>query len=196
MVNVTVKKTAKNRNAILERVQKLAKVGVLVGIPQEKSSRKPESSAPNTINNAELLYIHTHGIRNNKMIREMSNTMSNNNSYSSAYDLYIQSHGSPLMNTPPRPVIEPAIEANIEPINDMMKSAMKSYLMTESTDGLRKVGMFASAQCKNWFEDSRNNWASNSPFTIKKKKSSSPLIDTGAMRQAITYVVDMGGGDD
>lgn len=196
MVNVIVKKTAKNRNAILERVQKLTKVGVLVGIPQEKSSRKPKPGHPNTINNAELLYIHTHGIRNNKMIREMSNTMSNNNSYSFAYDLYIQSHGSPLMNTPPRPVIEPAIEANIEPINDMMKSAMKSYLMTESTAGLRKVGMFASAQCKNWFEDSRNNWAPNSPFTIKKKKSSSPLIDTGAMHQAITYVVDMGGGDD
>ena len=37
-------------------------------------------------------------------------------------------------------------------------------------------------------------WAvPNAPFTKAKKKSSTPLIDTGAMRQAVTYKVRMKG---
>lgn len=30
----------------------------------------------------------------------------------------------------------------------------------------------------------------NAPYTIKKKKSAKPLIDTGAMRQSVTYLVE------
>jgi hypothetical protein len=33
-------------------------------------------------------------------------------------------------------------------------------------------------------------WAPNSPVTVKMKGSSRPLIDTGAMRQSVTYVVE------
>ena len=193
MVNITVTKKTHNKDAIMARLKKLSKVGVLVGIPQAQSSRKPEPGQPSTITNAELLYIHTHGVRNKQMIQAMSGSINQGAKYSEAYDLYIHSHGSALMNTPPRPVIEPAIEANIEPINDMLAKAMKQYLMTGSVAGLKKVGMFASAQCKNWFEDSRNNWAPNSPYTIRKKGSDKPLVDTAAMRNAITYVVDTGG---
>jgi hypothetical protein len=34
------------------------------------------------------------------------------------------------------------------------------------------------------------NWVPNAPRTIARKKSSRPLIDTGAMRQAVTWIVE------
>lgn len=189
---ITVKKTVRNRDHLLQRLKRLTKVGVLVGIPQERSSRPDKEDEPSNINNAELLYIHTHGVRNSKMIREMASNMAGDSQYSAAYDLYVKSHGSPLMNVPPRPVIEPAIEVNIEPINDMMKEGIKAYLMSGSIAGLKRTGMFAASASYNWFEDSRNNWAPNSPYTIRKKGSDKPLINTSEMRKSITYVVDEG----
>lgn len=36
----------------------------------------------------------------------------------------------------------------------------------------------------------------NAPATIKRKKSSRPLIDTGHLRQSIRYVIKKGGSDD
>lgn len=189
---ITVKKTVRNRDHLLQRLKRLPKVGVLVGIPQERSSRPDKEGESNQINNAELLYIHTNGVRNHKMIREMSGAINQGGSFSSAYDMYVHSHGSPLMNVPPRPVIEPAIESNIEPINDMMKEGIKSYLISGSTAGLKRAGIFAVGASKGWFEDSRNNWAPNSPYTIRKKGSDKPLINTSEMRKSITYVVDEG----
>jgi hypothetical protein len=44
---------------------------------------------------------------------------------------------------------------------------------------------------KLWFEDSRNNWPPLAESTIKAKGSDKPLQDTGKMRDAITYVVDI-----
>ena len=35
----------------------------------------------------------------------------------------------------------------------------------------------------------RGNWVANAPSTIKRKKSSKPLIDTGKMRQSVRGVV-------
>ena len=35
----------------------------------------------------------------------------------------------------------------------------------------------------------RGNWAANAPSTIKRKKSSKPLIDTGKMRQSVRGIV-------
>lgn len=185
VMNVSVVKKHNNRDTIIKRIKQLRETSVLVGIPQDNSSREGTE-----INNAELLYIHTHGVRNGKMITEMSSTMNAGAKYSDAYNLYVMSHGSALMNTPPRPVLEPAIEANIEPINDMMRSAAKQLMKTGSTVGYRRTGIFAAAKCKGWFEDARNNWAPNSIYTIKKKGSYKPLIDSSSMRNAITYVVD------
>ena len=40
-----------------------------------------------------------------------------------------------------------------------------------------------------WFENPQNGWPPNSPRTIRRKGSDQPLVDTGEMRKAITYVV-------
>jgi hypothetical protein len=109
--------------------------------------------------------------------------------------LYIHTNGSPAQGIPKRPVIEPAINAsgNKEPIKLELEAAAKA-IMRDGNAALAflhlnlagKLGMNAA---KVWFFDPRNMWPPNTPATIARKKSSQPLIDTGALRQALTYVV-------
>lgn len=189
MVNAKVEHKEYNGGiaGLFARLRGLQKRHIYVGIPQAANSRKDEE-----IGNAELLYIHTHGIRRRPMIEEMDQNMALGLKYSAAFSLYIQSHGSPLWHSPPRPVIEPALAANKVRIAAEFK---KIYQATASADGdgveraITRTGLLAQNVCRKWFYDPRNNWPANSPVTIAKKKSDKPLIHTGAMRKAITYVV-------
>jgi hypothetical protein len=112
---------------------------------------------------------------------------------SNAQILRIFSRGSSLNKQPARPVIEPAIKAsgNKEKIVGFIAQAAKEKLAGRnylSTLALRKAGEAARNACKAWFTDSRNNWAENTPETIRRKGSSVPGINTSAMKNAITYV--------
>ena len=62
----------------------------------------------------------------------------------------------------------------------------------EAKRHMRMAGMVAQNAVRAWFVDPRNNWAPNAPSTIRRKGSAQPLIDTGELRKAITYVVDEG----
>lgn len=169
---------------IAARMKELGKIGVLVGIPSDRTERDD-----GTVTSSELLYLHTHGIRRKAMRQEMDANVESGMKYSEAHELYLQSHGSPLWASPPRPVLQPAIAANKAAITRVMNAGVKQYLETKSDRGLRSAGNLASAYAKKWFTDPRNGWAPNSPRTIVLKGSSRPLIDTGAMQEAITYVV-------
>lgn len=171
-------------DTLVKKLQSLKSTSVLVGITAEKTTRNDEG-----INNAELLYAHTHGIRHKKMRQEMQCSIAQGMPYSLAHQLYIQSHGSPIYASPPRPVIEPAIEANKRELGRHMGTGLRDFLKTGSTAGLRKTGLYAVTKAKAWFDDPRNNWAPNSPLTIARKGSSKPLIDKGELRNAITYTI-------
>ena len=132
---------------------------VLVGIPQAKASR---AELGEKINNAELLFIHT--------------------------------NGSPIRNIPARPVIEPAINEKTTKLTIMehFKSAVVAAFegnQQEFRTQLEIAGMVAQNAARAWFTNPANGWAPNAPATIKAKKSSRPLIDTGEMRKSIIYVV-------
>ena len=172
---------------LLKALRELQSNEVMVGIPEAKSSRKKE-----IIRNSELLYIHTHGIRRKSMRQEMQETMDNGSPYSEAYQLYIQEHGSPLWASPPRPVLEPAIEHRKDWIAEQLGKAAQSALdgdVKGVRDGLHKAGQVAENAAKDWFTNPANGWAPNSPETIKLKGSNKPLIDTDQLRKAITHVV-------
>lgn len=139
---------------------------------------------------------------------------------SNAQLMYIHTHGSPVRNIPPRPVIEPAIEAqgNKGPIADELAKAAKEVLNgnpSEAVRHLEKAGMTGMNSARAWFEDPRNNWAPNTRATalhkLRKLKGrarkealaklaggsvpegvSRPLVDTGELRKSITYVVKNG----
>ncbi len=178
--------------SLVDAVGVLAKKEVLVGIPAENSSRQTPNTANDKINNAELLYIQSHGVRKAEMRAEMQPHLDAGKKYSEAHSLYIQSHGSPLWHIPPRPVLEPSIEANKEPIAKQLQQATVAALDGDSVGvdhALHRAGFVAENAAKAWFENPENGWPPNSPKTIAQKGSDSPLIDTGEMRKAITHVV-------
>lgn len=161
---------------------------VYVGIPEEKSNREDEAEA---INNAELAFIHTNGIRRQAMRAEMQNDVERHG-YHAAYEMYIQAHGSPLWHSPPRPIIEPAIEDDKEKIAQLMGEAMKAILEGDANKAeqyLNKAGLEGQGAAQDWFTNPKNNWAPNSPVTIERKGSSKPLINIGELRKSITYVI-------
>jgi hypothetical protein len=108
--------------------------------------------------------------------------------------LFIHSKGSPIRHIPPRPVLEPAIAAedNLKKITYQLVEADKAALagnMALARQRVGKAGLAGQNAARGWFTDPRNAWAPNRPATIRHKGSDRPLIDTGALRAAITYVV-------
>lgn len=207
----TVTETVDLTDEIKQLMEQIAKKQVYVGIPEESNAIHPSDGNGNgKIKNAELLYIQSHGIRSKQMINEMNitmgvddhgmpftaeynnfiNQMSNGKPYSAAYEMYIHSHGSALWKAPPRPVLEPSIEHNKEALSQQLGKVAKAALNGQDPNTeLGKAGMMAQNFARDWFTNPANLWPPNSPVTIKKKGSDRPLIDTGELRRAITYVV-------
>lgn len=174
--------------AVIARLKALTRKEVYVGIPQENSSREKGDS----INNAELLYIHTHGVRKKEMREDMQSNLDSGMKYSEAHALFIQEHGSPMWHVPPRPVLEPAIEDSKEAIGKQLAMASKNAMdgkVVAAEQSLGKAGMVAQNAARAWFENPKNGWAPNSPKTIAQKGSAIPLVDTNEMRKSITYVI-------
>jgi hypothetical protein len=189
MVAGTASLTTRDRMDILRNaITEIQKLQVYVGIPEEGSERKDSSE----VSNAELAYMHTHGVRKQSMINDMQGSIDSGASYSKAHEMYIQANGSPLWKSPPRPIIEPAIENSKEKIADQLQIAATKALEGDSNGAkaqLEKVGMLGQNVVREWFVDPNNNWPENSPKTIAAKGSDKPLIDEGELRKAITYVV-------
>lgn len=185
--NLKHKTVSGGLQGLMDRVQGLSRGNQLyVGIPQEKTSRSDEP-----INNASLLYIHSHGIRRKSMREEMQGYLAKGMKYSLAYQLYMQTHGSPLWHAPPRPVIEPAIAKHSREIAEEYAKVVKAAADGDSAKAdmcIKRTGLLAQNVCRKWFTDQENGWPPNSPKTVKKKGSANPLIDTGALRKAIIYV--------
>jgi len=163
VIKAKLKKTD-NSKPLGELLRQVADMQVFVGIPEEKAVRKWEKKW-SSVNNAQLLYIHT--------------------------------NGSEKMKIPARPVIEPAIEAkgNKEMITEELRKALDSLLDKkpgQASIHLKRAGMIGQNVSRAWFTDARNGWAPNTPLTIARKGSDQPLIDTGQLRKAITYVVGKG----
>lgn len=172
-------------------IEAISKAQVYVGIPEETAGRNEDNPE---LNNAQLAFLHTHGVRSRQMRDDMKPDLDKGTPYSMAQAMYIESHGSPVYNVPPRPIIEPAIEAedNKEMIAKQLARAASEAMegkAGETRASLHRAGITAQNAVRDWFEDPRNNWPANAPSTIKRKGSDRPLVDTGELRKAITYVV-------
>lgn len=168
-MNVNVKVQQDNLHQLAEQLKALSSLHVYVGVPEKDASRGGEN-----INNAELAYIHTNGVK-------------------AAADIYKIEKGSPLYKIPPRPMIDPVITKNIDLIDKKFQDLSKEALSNPQTnikDGLEKIGMIVRDKIKDNFTDPNNGWAPNSDATIAQKGSDKPLIDTGALRNSIDYIVD------
>lgn len=95
--------------------------------------------------------------------------------------------GGPI---PERPFLRNAMRENRDKYRSAMRAAARDILARKATPQaiLRKLGIMAQGDVV----DSITALMSppNSPVTIALKGSSKPLVDTGEMRQAVTYQVE------
>ncbi len=138
---------------LISRLNTLTSVAVYVGIPQETSQR-------GKINNAELLYIHTHGspMRNIPARPVIEPALA---------------HYKDKVMTQYSAALRAAAEGNQQALNT----------------ALIRTGLAGQNAVRDWFVNPANGWSENSRVTIARKRSNRPLIDTGTLRKSIIYVV-------
>lgn len=92
--------------------------------------------------------------------------------------------GGPI---PERPFMRNAMRNNKNKYRDAMKVSAKKILLGETSLStvLDKLGALAASDVQ--MEITSLRTPPNSPVTIMLKGSSNPLIDTGQMRQAVTW---------
>lgn len=189
MFNGVVKIVKKGRNIadVTKSLKELENTDILIGIPSAKTARNSDGS----VNNAELGYILSEGVQTSEMRDEVSKKQDGGSSYPDAVAAYIASHGDPAFAIPPRPFLQPSIEANQDLIAKQQSKIIQTALNKPQNTELeiRKLGMLGQNLARGWFTDPRNGWPPNAPSTVARKGSDRPNIDTGQLRRAITYVV-------
>ena len=173
-----MKITIDNVAKILASVQELVGKQVMVGIPVTKAEREEGNTEP--LNNAQLGYIHE--------------------------------YGAPASNIPARPFLNPGIVRTQQSINNHLKKAAEAAMdgNLEKVDvELNATGLIAQAGAR--YEISSGEFAPLSMETIKTQARRGrkggqkfleqiqigppesgllkPLIDTGQLRNSITYVI-------
>jgi len=104
----------------------------------------------------------------------------------------VNNFGSADGKIPARPVLEPAITKGAPQYQRLAEVMLPKVLSGEMTMRilLEQMGQLAEGHIKQEITDLKT--PPNAPSTIKKKGSDNPLIDTGAFRQSIRYVIDDG----
>jgi phage gpG-like protein len=105
---------------------------------------------------------------------------------------YIHNFGSPAQNIPARPFLGPGIAKKQDEIAQELKAAGKDALDLKGNkigQRLTRVGLLAQAGIRSMFGG--GEMAPLKPETITRKggKKTTPLIDTGQLRNSISFVV-------
>lgn len=90
---------------------------------------------------------------------------------------------------PPRPFMRDWVDSNKENIKQTMQSLAQAVSAgkIEAEIAVKRIGQYCQDGIKSYIR--RGDFTPNSPATIKKKKSSKPLIDGGTMRNSIRYEI-------
>jgi hypothetical protein len=160
-MRTSVKMVQDNTADLLKAVTLLEKKQVLVGVPVETAEREVDPDSP--INNAALAYIHN--------------------------------YGSPTQNIPPRPFLEPGIKNAQADIVAQFRKAGEAALDARPdgvTKGFIAAGIVAVSGVKSKITMGPFEPLAPSTLAARRRKGrtgTSPLIDTGALRNSINYVV-------
>ena len=96
---------------------------------------------------------------------------------------------------PSRPFIRQSVDNNQEKINSFLQERVKALAKGASAETtLKEIGEFQKRLIQE--EIKSGDFVPNSEATIRKKKSSHPLIATGDMRQSVNYVIQKKGNED
>ena len=103
-------------------------------------------------------------------------------------------HEFGLGGMPQRSFLRSAFDENKPMINKMGDHIVNSAIKGISTEtALDQLGNVVQGMVQKKIVD--GPFVPNSPATIKRKKSSKPLIDTGHLRQSIRYVIERKGAN-
>lgn len=103
---------------------------------------------------------------------------------------YIHELGAPAANIPARPFMAPGIEDAKERITAQLEKGSKALMegnAHKADQALNAAGLIAVNSIKNKISD--GDFAPLKDSTIKRKGSDRPLLDSGQMRNSITYLV-------
>lgn len=97
-------------------------------------------------------------------------------------------------SSPSRPFMRKSVDENEEKINAFLNAQVKKLAKGETTaeQVFKAVGAFQKGLVQEKIKN--GEFEPNSPYTIKKKGSDKPLIDTGTMRQSVNFVITEKGG--
>jgi hypothetical protein len=103
---------------------------------------------------------------------------------------YIHEYGAPEANIPERPFLVVGVESALPAVTKVMKDGAKAALTGRDTakQTLNTVGLVAQGAVQKKIVD--GPFVPNAPGTVQRKGSDRPLIDTGALRQAVSYVIE------
>lgn len=161
-MTVTVKVVMDKTKKIAEGLRVASSHRVMAGVPASKGLRRGDEEV-GPINNAALMYIHE--------------------------------HGAPEANIPARPVIRPAIKSIQKQVVRMLRGVALDALGGRPgavMQGLNAIGILA--------QNAMRRVITTGPFVplsertlaarrARGRTGTKPLIDTGQLRRALTYVV-------
>lgn len=95
--------------------------------------------------------------------------------------------GGKLFKIPPRPFMSTSFDENTKELNVLRNNLYRQVLQGRVSvrAALFLLGEWMTTKIKRKIRDI--NTPPNAPLTIKKKKSSNPLIDTGQMINSVTH---------
>lgn len=109
---------------------------------------------------------------------------------------YINEKGSPAMNIPARPFLEPSLYEAKDEIANIMRPTFQDVHIKQKKGTLDEAGMLAVSKVKNWIREQKG-FAPISPKTFEARQrrrkngqaGDKALIDTANFINSITYVV-------
>lgn len=93
--------------------------------------------------------------------------------------------GPHTVNIPARPWLNPGVDSGTQEYLKIIERALESGEPLDKA--LNQIGVVAVGMVQKYMTELKS--PPNAPSTIKAKGSSNPLIDSGALRQSITYKI-------
>lgn len=98
------------------------------------------------------------------------------------------------VRNPSRPFLRKSVDENEEKINVFLEEQVQTLLTGACAKQiLKEIGIFQKDLIQEKITD--GEFEANAPYTIHKKGSNKPLIDTGRMRQSVNYVIKQKGSE-
>lgn len=187
---VKILKTVDKTKEITAGLDALLGFDVKVGIPEAKTERDdPEED----LTNAQLGFVLSEGVGTRSRQQEIASLVGQGLTYSAAVSAFLTENGDPSLAIPPRPFLEPSIR-HYMPVILKQQTKIINLALSGKKDKIKaefgKLGLLGQNIVKGWFTDSSNGWPPNAESTIARKGSDRPMIDTGQLRNSISYIVE------